>query len=422
MIGSERMAKIDWEAHKRRRQEEYPGFTVAAYAREMGLNVNTARKFMKGEPAPTESGKSDPKPTRKGQKTSPDPAKNDPKPRKPASDPAKNDPKTAKSDPKKKAPGRSGDSDGRQEKIIKSKRYDITPKPLARGAGRRSDPDARMYAGGEQGDPLILPVVQDHTGGFTSFMNLDDDIQAACQLLGESDGDLVLAGGRYLQMYRIKDRALRKVEEDYAEGRTWFYPGTEVPMPLEMALMQAATAPAQRLAELERFIGSRKQAVWRKQQEERERHPLTLEQRLALTAEIIQQRIDNGWTALETANRLSLQGLSMPKQLEMEVAREVGFIEPITDTDGGISDAELEEQSRAYMAAQKEIMGSWLPQRREEVAAALAAEVAHQGGGAIEEDDFDPLGEVEPLAPDTHNAGSEDDPLLPLEDIEETWP
>lgn len=193
-------------------------------------------------------------------------------------------------------------------------------------------------------------------------------------------------------------------------------------MPLEMALMQAATAPAQRLAELERFIGSRKQAVWRKQQEERERHPLTLEQRLALTAEIIQQRIDNGWTALETANRLSLQGLSMPKQLEMEVAREVGFIEPITDTDGGISDAELEEQSRAYMAAQKEIMGSWLPQRREEVAAALAAEVAHQGGGAIEEDDFDPLGEVESLAPDTHNAGSEDDPLLPLEDIEETWP
>ena len=81
----------------------------------------------------------------------------------------------------------------------------------------------------------------------------------------------------------------------------------------------------------------------------------------------------------------------LPRSLELEVAREVSFIEPITDADGGISDAELEEMSRAYMAEQKEIMEVWLPNRRAEVAAAVAAEAARQNSELLDEDDFNPL-------------------------------
>ncbi|MNR46384.1 hypothetical protein D3C85_1653390 [compost metagenome] len=47
--------------------------------------------------------------------------------------------------------------------------------------------------------------------------------------------------------------------------------------------------------------------------------------------------------------------------------------------------------SRAYMAEQKEIMGNWLPNRRAEVAAAVAAETARQNSELIDEDDFNPL-------------------------------
>lgn len=259
-------------------------------------------------------------------------------------------------------------------------------------------------------------TAQDHTGGYVSYLNMDSDILEAALALSSDDGDLTLASGRYLQLFRCKEKARKKAIEDYKAGQKWCYPGTETEMPLEMAVMQTETAPAQRLAELERIIGTRKATLWRQAQVERELHPYTKRERLNFTTEILQKRRVNGWSALETAQELEMMGLSLPDSLKMEVAREVGFIEPITDTDGGISDAELEEQSRAYMAKQKEIMGDWLPNRRDEVAAALAAEVAHQNGDLIEEDDFDP---VEGLAvPPPDWTDDDEEPLTP---VTEEW-
>lgn len=415
MFGSERMAKIDWEAHKRRRQEEYPGYSVAAYAREAGLNPNTARKFMKGDPAPATS---DPKPTSKS-----DP-KSDPKPRKTTSDPAKNDPKLRLVDNSKDRTERSGKPAAKRKNNVKSGVYDRRGITAGEGAARASDPAAGAKGRVGKGIVLVEPLTtQDHTGGYVSFLNMDEDILEASLALAADDGDLTLANGRYLQLFRCKEAARKRAIADYEKNQPWCYPGTETEMPLEMAIMQAETAPAQRLAELERYMGVRKATIWRQRQAEREQHPLTFKERMDFTTEILQERSAKGWSALETAQQLEVMGLELPRSLELEVAREVGFIEPITDTDGGISDEELEAQSRAYMAAQKELMGSWLPTRREEVAAALAAEVAHQNGALVDEDDFNPLPDDEPPV----HAGSDydnddDDPLTPFEDVQEDWP
>jgi hypothetical protein len=199
----------------------------------------------------------------------------------------------------------------------------------------------------------------------------------------------MLACGRYLQLYRCKESAVKEAKAAYANGEVWFYPGTETPMPLTMAIMQAEMAPAQRLAELERYMGTRKTSLWNQRRAEVDQE--RLREREAMTEAILAKRSASGWSALETAQALELKSLKLPRSLELEVAREVSFIEPITDTDGGISDAELEAQSRAYMAKQKEIVEVWLPNRRAEVAAAVTAEAARQNSELIDEDDFNPL-------------------------------
>lgn len=385
--------------------------SVAAYARLKSLNVNTARKFMKGDPAPAAS-------------TTPDPVKpgkSDPKAAKKASDPRKNDPKSGKSDPKSSDPipagaasKRTNDDAVKSKRPIKSGRYKSMAAAAGEGAEHASDPAAAIGGGVENRIVSLEPLVsQDHTGGFVSLLGMDADIAAAAIHLGSGDEDLTLASGRYLQLYRCKEDARRQANEDYDKKELWYYPGTETPMPRTMAIMQAESAAAQRLAELERFMGTRKATLWR-QRKERKAEELEGE-RERLMVEILGQRYENSWSALETAQKLELKGLRLPESLRMEVAREVGFIEPITDNGGGISDDELEAQSRAYMAEQTEVMGDWLPNRREAVAAALAAEVAHQNGDLIDEEEFDPLVHVEMPATGWDD---DDEPLTP---VTEEW-
>ena len=383
---------------------------MAAYAREVGLNPNTARKFMKGEPAPLLV-TSDPKQAAKS-----DP-KSDPKPRKTSSDPAKSDPDTHQNNNSQDREKRSGKSAGKAKKEIKSGRYKKPAPAGGEGGSHASDPGCASIVEGRNGSAWFEPLTaQDHTGGFISYMNMDQETLDASLSLSMSDGDLLLASGRYLLLLRSKDAARKRVIADYEDEKPWCYPGTETEMPLEMAIMQAETAPAQRLAELERFMGTRKATLWRQRWAEQEKRE-TLE-REGQTTKILQERLAHGWSALETAQRLEALGLDLPRSLELEVAREVGFIEPITDTDGGISDAELEEQSRAYMANQKEVMGDWLPRRREEVANALAAELAHQAGDMLSEAEFDQVEEDHGDLPLGVDWGEHDEePLTPVAEV-----
>lgn len=431
------MAKIDWNAHKKRKQEEYPDLTVPEYARTVGLNVNTARKNMGGDTPASRSAKasakSDLPPPASTDKTDPKPTKTDPKPRKTAPKPQESDPKSdPKTDPKPSRPRKQTDPKSdpkpaplpeletdKKKKVVISTRYNASKKRGARGASDASDPAGPQMVKLGNGIDLcgaLEPLIaQDHSGGYATYTGLDDDILRAAIAVSGDDGDLILASGRYLQMTRFKEEALKQVETDYAAGNKWFYPGTETPMPISMARLQAVTAPAQRLAEIERYIGKRKSTVWQQRFQEREQHPLSMKERVDMTTAILSQREGAGWSALETARELEMFGLELPRSLELEVAREVGFIQPVADTDGGITDEELETASREYMSKQERIMGDWLPSRRTEVAAALASEVAHMNGDLIAEADFEPVPEPPPA-----NWGDEEDES-PLSDVVEVW-
>lgn len=399
------MTKHDWEEHKKRYLEEYPELTLAAYAALFGLNPSTARRAMRGVKSAVKGNVAQ---QSKSQQQSDHSTGNDHLPNDRPAEELCASPITKK-----------------PSKTIKSGRY--KRKALRDGGGHTQKNDHRLTAtplvgntendhiepltdfGNKMAQCIESLTAQNHTGGYVSLINLDDDIQKAALELARDNRELALAYGRYLQLYRCKENAVKEVEAAYASGEVWFYPGTETPMPLTMAVMQTEMAPAQRLAELERYIGTRKTSQWNQRRAEFER------EREATAEAILAKRSENGWSALETAQALELKGLKLPRSLELEVAREVRFIEPITDADGGISDAELEEMSRAYMAEQKEIMEVWLPNRRAEVAAAVAAEAARQNSELLDEDDFNPL-------PDDELSGTEwDEDGETLTEVAEEW-
>lgn len=364
------MTKHDWEEHKKRYLEEYPELTLAAYAALFGLNPSTTRRAMRGIKSAAKGNvvqqpKSQPKSDHSAEELC-------------ASHITKKPSKTIKSGRYKRKTLRDGGGHTQKDDHL------LTATPLV-GNTENDHIEPLTDFGNKMAQYIESLTAQNHTGGYVSLINLDDDIQKAALELARDNRELALAYGRYLQLYRCKENAVKEVEAAYANGEVWFYPGTETPMPLTMAVMQTEMAPAQRLAELERYIGTRKTSQWNQRRAEFER------EREATAEAILAKRSENRWSALETAQALELKGLKLPRSLELEVAREVSFIEPIADADGGISDAELEEMSRAYMAEQKEIMEVWLPNRRAEVAAAVAAEAARQNSELLDEDDFNPL-------------------------------
>ncbi|HHC5060750.1 TPA: hypothetical protein ACN6VL_004249 [Aeromonas veronii] len=407
------MTKHDWEEHKKRYLEEYPELTLAAYAALFGLNPSTARRAMRGVKSAVKGNVAQ---QSKSQRQSDHSTGNDHLPSAlTATEPyasvgTEKESKTTKSRRYRKKALRN------EEAYTHNSDHSHTTIPLVENT--ENDHHEWITDFGNKMAQYMEPLTaQNHTGGYVSSINLDDDLlKAAIELAGD-DGELVLACGRYLQLYRCKDNTVQQVKDDYANGEVWYYPGTETPMPLSMAIMQAEMAPAQRLSELERIIGNRKSAIWRRRQSEHERHPYNKNERMYLTIKILENRKKNAWSALETAQELELKGLKLPRFLELEVAREVGFIEPVTDTDGGISEAELEAQAQAYMLKQKEIIEDWLPTRRAEVAAALAAEIAQQSSELIDEDDFNPQHDDEMSACSSDNERRGE----PLAEVTEAW-
>lgn len=379
------MTKHNWEEHKKRYLEEYPELTLAAYAALFGLNPSTTRRAMRGIKS---AAKGNVVQQPKSQPKSDHSSGNDHLPSdRPAeelcaSPITKKPSKTIKSGRyKRKALWDGGEHTQQND-------HQLTATPLV-GNTENDHIEPLTDFGNKMAQYIESLTAQNHTGGYVSPINLDDDIQKAALELAGDNREFALAYGRYLQLNRCKENVVKEVKAAYANGEVWFYPGTKTPMPLTMAIMQAEMAPAQRLAELERYMGTRQTSLWNQRRAEFEQE--RLREREAMTEAILAKRSASGWSALETAQALELKSLKLPRSLALEVAREVSFIEPITDTDGGISDAELEEMSRAYMAEQKEIMEVWLPNRRAEVAAAVAAEAARQNSELIDEDDFNPL-------------------------------
>ncbi|WP_139495152.1 hypothetical protein [Aeromonas veronii] len=235
---------------------------------------------------------------------------------------------------------------------------------------------------------MLTRHVQDHTGGYVSYLGMDDDIRTAAEMLAMDDGDLMLSCGRYLQMERAQKDILAQIEEDYDAGKSWPYPGTETPMPRSVAIAQALISPSDRMTELINFIGRRKVSAARLRLDQHRAHPISAERQIAIVDEALDLREEKQLTALETAYLIERHGIRLPRALEAELMREVSLMEAKVEEGQGITDDELDVLARKYQEKMANQKGPWLKTRREEVQAAIEAELAAQVGDQLDEDEY----------------------------------
>lgn len=228
-------------------------------------------------------------------------------------------------------------------------------------------------------------------GGYASLLEIDDDIREAVETLGLGDYDLLISITRHMQMSRALGRMQKAIASDYDSKKPWKDEMGQ-PMPRSQAEIQALFGVSQRMTELEATISRRKMAM-RKQdlverQAEHEAHPLTRAERIARTRDILAQRADQELSALDTSYLFVNEGLDIPLPLQIETKKEVSWLEPDIDTEGGTDYEELALGRQEFYKKLKYQEEVWLPARQAEIAAMIEQETAYQTGTQLDEESF----------------------------------
>ena len=372
--------KTDWEFHIQNYVEHFSkqGVTPTQYARELGLPEGSARRNLKAF-APEKQ------PSRSGEK----------KPRSAASRSAKsNNEKTAKTKAKK-----ASERDGKrtpESRSGSSDRKTSTPRVRARnrrrgGSVNNFNPETGLYSFKNGNDAGIVH------GGYASFVNLSPEVREAAEELANGRGGVeLLATARYLEMTKSLRIIAEDVEANYSKEPpepSFDEEGRE--QSKDRALATVLIGPSQRMTELEKALDSIKLNREKLELEKRklsiachQLNPTSKAEQIEITKELLQRRIDEDLTALETAKLFEIEGVRAPHILTKEAEREIHLIEPEVDDEGGVTDDELEAEAREYLAeSDSDIMD--LPNRRKRIKEKLLQESLEQAAGMLSESEFD---------------------------------
>lgn len=440
-------AKTDWAYHRANFAQRHPTLTAKDYALRHALNPNTARVRLQGALEDERALALDLSGVdhaaardRSREKAPPKPAKTI-TPKKAAAKRSR----ALEEEPKKK-PVNSKASSGSTDRgagtrqggpAKKTGNEKVQSADRARDRSRGTDPAtgtdhapparATPVRGSKRKNKVVdnfeLPEVGEtwaafNKDGFVAWQNLPPEIQSEATALSNGDEFLALRIGRLMQMYEAQADMMARIRETYGpkggpEGATTMYMADGQPMPREMAVSQALFGPAQRMTELENGIAKMRE-------EALSRHPWSKARQVAYTNRTMRRRREEGLTAVETAALLEEFGVEVPKILAAEAAREISLMEARVESGGGVTDAELAEASRSYMAKLAYQTGTWEAERNQKLSAMFAEEVANQNRSLLSEDDFN--GAPPPLAPPPLAQEEEGPPLTEFEDVLEEWP
>ncbi|WP_413113412.1 hypothetical protein [Thaumasiovibrio sp. DFM-14] len=200
-------------------------------------------------------------------------------------------------------------------------------------------------------------------GGYASILNLDDEVIEALRDSNHLDltTDLVERRARKASVKRyIRERKLETIEA-YENGN----PETNMdgePIPLTEALARIEFGMTSQLSALDSAIDSAT-AILAKQINDTTKlahadHKLGLsaQEKVAIQVEAYKRRVDNGWTAEETALWIEANGGEVPKHLAAQAAKELADQVPEVDDDG-LTEEELDQMAVEYWtdAKQKEL-------------------------------------------------------------------
>lgn len=311
-------------------------------------------------------------------------------------------------------------------------------KPTGRGVAPTKAEDAQNEKDHQtgSGDPLVAVAHQGRDGkgrfthgnrfstvhgGYAALAGLDDElVQVATDVDPVSlANELVTARSQYLSMLRFVARQREELIAMYERGEPLKdFDDNEIPLTKALGDLEFGTAG--RLRSLEASIGSMvgTQAkiitdFTKLAHKEHELSPVDTVTALAIRKKLMQQRIANDWSALETARQFESRGIAVPKSIMIEAEREIATYEPPVD-DSGLSDDELDKLTAEYLAEQQRVVSEDLPERRK-IVAEMIDEVSEEdfddepgGDEATSDDDddddedivaaaFDDLGDFAPI-------------------------
>lgn len=357
------VAKIDWDAIYKeylRALECEPELSTAEFARRGELNINSARRSfnkIKSERLGGTDGlkgtksKGDRSPSKADQvasKKDRSPKKDDSKKstRKPLKSKTKPAAKTGKAD----TPAQPQHSETDFEKVF----------------DQISAPSRRKVVGDKSRDQGFRGVKH---GAYMDIAKLDPELIDAAILLNQDDGIPVLMSARYLQLRRNQSEMLEAIEIAYSKGEGWKDDlGNSIPR--SKAEGQALYGTSKPLTELEAQMEKIKAANKRFELDEQklallldEAHPLSRVQRIKRTKIILQYRIDNDLTAVETSYIFENDGVEIPRTLAAEADKEISLRQPTREETPETTAEELDQMMLEYEAQREHWDGDWLADR-----------------------------------------------------------
>lgn len=224
-------------------------------------------------------------------------------------------------------------------------------------------------------------------GGYSEACKLDPKFVAIAKEIELTSlaNELVAARTQYMTMLNYLGRGTEIIKTRYEDGDP-ICDSEGKAVPMESEIMKLLFGTSDKLRNLEASMANMVTTAARVQKEltlvdlkEREAKALTEADILSIQSDILDERQLNDWSAVDTVKEMEKSGVPIPGFLLFEAKKEIAdYVPPVED--GGVSDEELEELSRAYAIKQREVEGDWLPARREEVREVFAAMDRHDAG------------------------------------------
>jgi hypothetical protein len=350
------LAKHDWEViYKQYLQaiKDTPALSMAEFARNNDLNVNSARRSLNKIKARLDN---------EGDRS---PLKPD---RSPKKNPAKKAPRKSKSPLKSVSNATQQEVNARA--IVGIEQHEKDSRKVTdhfKAPTREQVTGSKVSTRGRKGKGV-------KHGAYMELAKINPDLVKAAILLNQDDGVTTLMSARYLQMRLTLSEMIEAIERDYGDNNPWKDENGNV-IPKSKAYANALFGTSTAFTELE---GKMDNAKLKREKleldrekldlEKHEAHPLTKVSQIERTKELLKYRAENELSAVDASYLFELEGLAVPRTLVAEADKEISLRQMVKEDLPEVTAEELDQMMLDYEVQKQEWSGDWLAEREAGIA------------------------------------------------------
>ena len=172
-------------------------------------------------------------------------------------------------------------------------------------------------------------------------------------------------------MTKNQQELLVNIDEDYANDKPWKDDEGQ-PMPKSRAVSQVIYGTSKLFTEVEKGLIDTRLKIKKLKLDEQKQyleqssaHPLTREEQIKRTKEILADREKRELSAVDTAYLFELEGLPVPRTLSAEVDKEISLRQPVKAEEPEVTAEELDAAMAEYEEQNEKWESSWLEEREQ---------------------------------------------------------